>query len=242
MRRRRREAGASSSGASAAPCAKATAFPKQNFTHLNLEGRVGSIGKPVEEFDSWIGDDEGNRLPPDQVGELVVKPRLSGIIMQGYFRASEKTAEVIRDGCIHTGDLAVMDKDGFHKYAGRKKDSLRRRGENVSAWEVERVINAHPAVEEAAIVGVASEMGEEDIRVFVKLARDETLDPLDLIKWCERDLAYYQIPRFVDFVDELPRGPTQRIEKSDLPVSTPSKWTLSAPATNCRADFGKLKT
>lgn len=198
----------------------------QNFTHLNLDGRVGSIGTPIEEFESWIEGEDGCCLRPDEVGELVLRPRMPGIVMQGYFRAPERTAEIMRAGSIYTGDLAVMSEDGFYTYAGRKKDSLRRRGENVSAWEVERVINAHPAVEEAAIVGVPSEMGEQDIRVFIKLVQGQTLDPLDLIKWCERDLAYYQVPRFVDFVDEFPRGPTQRIKKSELPVSAPSRWDL----------------
>jgi crotonobetaine/carnitine-CoA ligase len=198
----------------------------QNFTHLNLEGRVGSIGKPIPEFESWIEGDDGRRLPPREVGEIVVRPTVPGIIMQGYFRDPVRTAETIRDGCVHTGDLGYQDEDGFFYYAGRKKDSLRRRGENVSAWEVERVINAHPSVEESAVVGVASSMGEQDIRAFVKLAEGEKLEPLELIRWCERDLAYYQIPRYVDFVEEFPRGPTQRIRKSDLPADTFASWDL----------------
>jgi crotonobetaine/carnitine-CoA ligase len=198
----------------------------QNFTHLNLEGRVGSIGKPVDEFEAWIESEGGGRLGPREIGEIVVRPKLPGITMEGYFRDPAKTAEVLRNGCVYTGDLGYQDEDGFFYYAGRKKDSLRRRGENVSAWEVERVINAHPSVEESAVVGVASEMGEQDIRVFVKLAPGRSLEPIDLIRWCERDLAYYQVPRYVDFVDEFPRGPTQRIRKSDLPVNRPSAWDL----------------
>jgi carnitine-CoA ligase len=196
----------------------------QNFTHLNLNGRVGSIGKPIAEFESWIEGDDGRRLPPGEIGEIVVRPKLPGIIMQGYFRDPAGTAGTLRDGCVHTGDLGYQDEDGFFYYAGRKKDSFRRRGENVSAWEVERVINTHPAVEESAVVGVDSSMGEQDIRVFVKLAPGETLEPIELIRWCERDLAYYQIPRYVDFVDDFPRGPTQRIRKSDLPVDTPASF------------------
>lgn len=197
-----------------------------NFTHLNLEGRVGSIGTPAAEFDSWIADDKGNRLPPRQVGEIVVRPKGPGIAMAGYFRDPAKTAEVLRGGCVHTGDLGYTDKDGFFYYSGRKKDSLRRRGENVSAWEVERVVNAHPAVEESAVVGVVSEMGEQEIRVFVQLAPQQHLEPLELIKWCERDLAYYQIPRYVDFVSAFPRGPTQRIRKADLTSALTESWDL----------------
>ncbi|MGZ5822530.1 MAG: AMP-binding protein [Hyphomicrobium sp.] len=198
----------------------------QNFTHLNLEGRVGSIGKPVEEVESWIADDDGRPLPPRTVGEIVVRPKSPNVAMAGYFRDPAKTAEVLRDGCVHTGDLGYVDEDGFFYYSGRKKDSLRRRGENVSAWEVERVVNAHPAVEESAVLGVVSEMGEQEIRVFVQLASQQRLEPLDLIKWCERDLAYYQIPRYVDFVPEFPRGPTQRIRKADLATALTGSWDL----------------
>ncbi len=197
-----------------------------NFTHLNLEGRVGSIGKPVEEFESWIVGGDGKKLPPRSVGEIVVRPKMPGIVMAGYFRDSAKTAEVLHEGCVYTGDLGYMDEDGFFYYSGRKKDSLRRRGENVSAWEVERVVNAHPAVEESAVVGVSSDMGEQEIRVFVKLAPEQRLEPLELIKWCEQDLAYYQIPRYVDFVSEFPRGPTQRIRKSDLTAPIANSWDL----------------
>jgi crotonobetaine/carnitine-CoA ligase len=197
-----------------------------NFTHLNLEGLLGSIGKPVEEFDCWIADDDGKKVSPGVVGEIVVRPKLPNIAMVGYFRDPERTAEVLRDGCVHTGDLGYRDQDGFYYYSGRKKDSLRRRGENVSAWEVERVINAHPAVEESAVIGVTSDMGEQEIRAFVQLAPRQSLEPVELIQWCERDLAYYQVPRYVDFVAEFPRGPTQRIRKSDLPVALDASWDL----------------
>jgi crotonobetaine/carnitine-CoA ligase len=200
----------------------------QNFTHLNLEGRVGSIGRPTEEFASWIEGEDGRVLGPGEIGEIVLRPTAPGIVMAGYFGDPERTREVLRNGCVYTGDLGYRDGDGCFYYAGRKKDSLRRRGENVSAWEVERVINAHPAVEESAVVGVASAMGEQDIRAFVKLAPGSVLDPLDLIRWCEQDLAHYQIPRYVDFVEEFPRGPTQRIRKGDLPVARPAAWDLEA--------------
>ncbi len=198
----------------------------QNFTHLNLEDRLGSIGKPVEEFDCWIADDDGKKVPPGVVGEIVVRPKVPNLTMVGYFRDPKRTSEVLRDGCVYTGDLGYVDEDGFYYYSGRKKDSFRRRGENVSAWEVERVINAHPAVEESAVVGVTSDMGEQEIRAFVQLAPRQSLEPIELIQWCERDLAYYQIPRYIDFVAEFPRGPTQRIRKSDLVVDLGASWDL----------------
>ncbi len=197
----------------------------QNFTHLNLGGPVGSIGLPCDEIDAWIQNTDGNRLAHGQIGEIVVRPKIDGITMDGYFNEPDKTAEVLKDGCVHTGDLGYVDEDGYFYFAGRKKDSLRRKGQNVSAWEVERVINAHPAVEESAVIGVPSEIGEQDIKVFVRRANGHEIDPVDLIRWCERDLAYYQIPRFVTFVDDFPRGPTHRIKKQELPEDLES-WDL----------------
>lgn len=187
-----------------------------NFTHLNIDGPVGSIGKPIEEFESWVADEAGNRLPPNKVGEIVLRPTDARNVMQGFFRDEQATKAVKRGGCIYTGDLAYMNEQGYFFFAGRKKDSLRRRGENISAWEVERVLNAHPAVEESAIVGVSSEMGEQDIKAFIKCCDGPELNPLELIKWCEQELTYYQIPRFIEFVDEFPRGPTHRIRKKEL--------------------------
>ena len=198
----------------------------QNFTHINIGGPVGSIGLPVQEFDSWIEGEDGNRLEPGEIGEIVLKPKMPDITMTGYFHDAKKTGEVLRNGCVYTGDLGYRDENGYFYFSGRKKDSLRRRGENVSAWEVERVINAHPAVEESAVIGVPSEIGEQDIKVFVKLADSKSLEPVALIKWCEQSLAYYQIPRFIEFVEDFSRGPAQRIRKSELTLSVQGNWDL----------------
>jgi carnitine-CoA ligase len=197
----------------------------QNFTHLNLEGVVGSIGKPVDELDSWLADDQGNRVAPGVVGEIVLRPKIPGIAMTEYFGEPEKTREVLRaDGCVYTGDTATQDADGNFYFKGRKKDALRRRGENVSAWEVERVINAHPSVEESAVVGVPSALGEQDILAVVKLKEGMQGDPMDLVRFAGDRLAYYQVPRYVQFVDEFPRGPTQRIKKNDLAIDIAQAW------------------
>jgi crotonobetaine/carnitine-CoA ligase len=191
-----------------------------NFALINLDGPVGSVGKPVPEFEAWIAAADATRLGPKKVGEIVLRPKSSHISMMGYFRNSEATARVLRDGDVYTGDLGYQDEDGFFYFAGRLKDSLRRRGENVSAWEVERIINSHPKVVDSAVIGVPSDLGEEDIKAFVKLADGAELTAEQIVTWCEPRLAHYQMPRYVDFVSEFPRGPTQRIQKSDLPRST----------------------
>lgn len=197
-----------------------------NFTMINLEGLVGSVGKPVEEFHASIEDDEGRPVPDGVVGEIVLHPISAGITMLGYFGQSEKTAEVLRAGSVYSGDLGYRDAAGNYFFTGRKKDALRRRGENVSAWEVERVVNQHPEVEESAVIGVPSDMGEQDIKVFIRKVVDSKMEPQDVLTWCEDKLAYYQLPRYVEFVVDFPRGPTQRIRKMDLPVSVEGSWDL----------------
>lgn len=196
----------------------------QSFTHMNLTGLVGSVGKPIEELESWIADEQGQRVGPGVVGEIVLKASEPGVSMTGYWGAPERTAEVLRDGCVYTGDLGAMDDDGNFYFKGRKKDAMRRRGENVSAWEVERVVNAAPAVEESAVIGVEVPLGEQEILAVVKLREGTEPDPLAIHGFCADRLAYYQVPRFFVFVDEFPRGPTQRIMKKHIQVDLGEAW------------------
>jgi crotonobetaine/carnitine-CoA ligase len=195
-----------------------------SFTTVNLAGKVGSIGTPVEHFEVRIVDEADRPLPPGQVGEIVQRAREPGLLMQGYWRNPEATRAALRDGWLHTGDLGRRDADGFYSFVGRQKDAIRRRGENVSAWEIERVVNACPGVEECAAIGVPSELGEDDIKLFVRPAGARSLTPLDLIRWCEARLAYYQVPRYVAFVDDFPKTPSERIRKDQLPRSVDDCW------------------
>jgi crotonobetaine/carnitine-CoA ligase len=134
----------------------------------------------------------------------------------------------MRDGWFRTGDLARQDEDGDFFFAGRAKDSIRRRGINISAWEVERVLLDHPAVEEAALIGVPSALGEEEIKVFIRRAAGLRLEPDDLLRWCVPRLPRFQLPRYVAFVEDFPRTPTQRIRKMELPRDTADCWDLEA--------------
>lgn len=191
-----------------------------NFVTLNIGGPVGSIGRPVEEFDAWIaGATPTERAAPGQVGEIVVRPLENGITMSRYFGDEERTAAVLTDGLVRTGDLGRIDEEGWFFFAGRVKDAVRRRGENVSAWEVERIVNEHPSVADSALVGVPSEMGEDDLKLFVRRREGTAMDLDELFRWCVERLAYYQVPRFFEVVDEFPYGPTQRVRKELLPRS-----------------------
>ncbi|MHB1216934.1 MAG: AMP-binding protein [Alphaproteobacteria bacterium] len=199
-----------------------------SITLANTDGTFGRVGKPLPYFEVRIADEEGKPLGPDQMGEIVVREKSPGYIMKGYFRNPEATGRALRDGWMYTGDLGSYDEKGYFRFLGRKKDAIRRRGENVSAWEVERVLGEHPSVAECAIVGVDAEMGEQEIKAFVRPMDGAKPDPLELIKWCEKRLAYFQVPRYVAFVDSFAKTATDRIQKEKLSKKSDDSWDLEA--------------
>jgi crotonobetaine/carnitine-CoA ligase len=196
------------------------------FSTINQSGKIGSIGKPYPYFEIKIADDEGKPLGPRKIGEIVIRENEAGLITQGYLENPEATAQALRGGWLYTGDLGCYDEEGDFYYKGRMKDSIRRRGENISAWEVERVLNSHPKIEESAVIGVDADVGEQELKAFIKSAAGSTLEPLEIIKWCESLLAYYQIPRYVIFVDSFEKTPTERIRKENLSKETTDGWDL----------------
>lgn len=191
---------------------------------LNTEGKVGAIGKPIGDTEFSIFDDGDRELPPGKVGELVFK--LPGERPTGYYKRVEETERAYKGGWFHTGDLAYRDEEGWFYFAGRKKESMRRRAENVSSWEVEAVINSHPKVLESAALGVPFELGEEDIKVCVVLKPGEQLSPEELLDFCQERMAYFMVPRYVEFKDSLPKTSTHRpiypiLKKEGV---TPKTW------------------
>jgi crotonobetaine/carnitine-CoA ligase len=195
---------------------------------LNTEGKVGSVGKPAGGAEFRIVDENDNTLPAGRLGQIVFRDPVG----QGtrYNNLPEATAEAYRGGWFHSGDLGEMDGDGFFYFRGRMKEAIRRRGENVSAWEVESVIDQHPAVVESGAFGIPSELGDEDIAIAVVLQPGQTLKPEELLAYCEGRLAYYAVPRYIDFVEALPKTGTQKIQKGVLKQRgrTPSMWDREA--------------
>jgi crotonobetaine/carnitine-CoA ligase len=178
------------------------------------EGVPGTSGRPNPDFDVRIVDEHGNPLPPGTVGEIACRPRRPHVMSEGYVtdgRRVEPHPEWFR-----TGDLGRLDSEQNLTYVDRLKDALRRRGENVSSVEVESVVVRHPAVAEAAAVGVPSELGEDDILLFVTLRPGATLDCARLLDFCAARMPYFCVPRFVETVDELPRNVIGRIRKDLL--------------------------
>ncbi|MFV0525161.1 MAG: acyl-CoA synthetase [Acidimicrobiales bacterium] len=176
---------------------------------------IGSTGKAFFHTDVRIVDPEGNDVGVDEPGEVIVRGRH---IMAGYWNNQEATDEVVIDGWLHTGDVAVYDAEGFVFIMDRIKDMIISGGENVYPAEIEDVIRTHPAVADVAVIGIPSDRwGETPLAVVVKA--DDALDAETVLGYCGQKLARYKLPHRVEFVDEIPRNPTGKALKKDLRVS-----------------------
>ncbi len=178
--------------------------------------KVGACGKVIAGFDLRIVDDRDDPLPADRPGEIVYRSHEPYTMMLGYHKNPQATVEAWRNMWFHSGDLGYLDEEGYLHFVDRKKDSLRRRGENISSYEVEKVVNGHPAVLESAAVGVPSELGEDEVKIVVVLKPGEALSPVELIAYCEPRMAYFMVPRYVQFLDTLPKTPNEKVQKYKL--------------------------
>lgn len=192
--------------------------------------RAGSCGKPITGWDVRIVDDDDNECPPGEIGEFIARSNRMFVGTTGYYHRPDATLELMKNGWIHTGDMGRMDADGYFYFADRKKQAIRRRGENISSFEVEAVLQSHEAVLETCVVGVPSEVGEEEVKAVVVLKPGRKVDPVELIRWCEPRLAYFAIPRYIAIRDTLPKTPSERVEKFKLKDEgiTPDCWDREA--------------
>lgn len=189
----------------------------KNVLYNPRQGRkVGSLGKPTASSILEIHDEQGNRLAPGQVGEIVYRPRLPHIMLSHYHRNPTATLEKMAGLWWHTGDLGSMDEDGFFYFHDRKSDSLRRRGENISSMELERALAAFPGVVDAAAIGVRSDLGEDEVMVVVEHHAPQALDFSALFQHCVRQLPRFMVPRYYRVVQVLPRTPTGKVLKVPL--------------------------
>jgi len=176
----------------------------------------GEAGMQRDEYDLRIMDENGHEVPDGTVGELWVRPAEPLTVLSGYHNLPEKSAQTVVDGWVHTGDAFRRDRNGHFFFVDRIKDALRRRGENVSSFEVEAVINEFPAVLESAVVGVSSDLTEDEIKAVVVARDGATIDPVELTRFLIDRLPYFMVPRYVEFLDELPKTLTQKIQKHVL--------------------------
>ncbi len=179
--------------------------------------RTGSCGRVLGKYyEVKLVDDDDMEVAVGEVGEIIVRTKEPYIMMTEYYKMPEKTLEIYGNLWFHTGDYAKKDEDGYFYFVDRKKDAMRRRGENISSFEVEKVINSHPQVLECAVFAVPSELGEDEVKANVVLKENQSLPPEKLIAFCNERMAHFAIPRYVEFVTELPKTPTNRIEKYRL--------------------------
>lgn len=178
--------------------------------------RHGSVGRASRVVEVAVVDDVDTALPAGREGEIVFRPRYPNVMTQGYWNRPEATVERWRNSWFHTGDLGRIDEDGYVYFLGRVKDSIRRRGENVSAWEVEQALTLHPAVLEAAAIGVPSDVGEEDVAVVCVVKVDTGVTHAELHAFVAKDLPRYAVPRYIEFVESLPKTPSERVAKAEV--------------------------
>ena len=190
----------------------------------------GSIGKPMLRAKYRLVDDEMRDVPEGEAGELVFWVGFHRDSRVEYFKDEESTGDKVREGWLRTGDLLSRDRKGYLYFRGRKSEYMRRRGENISAYEIEQQVMNHPAALECAAFGVPSELGEDDIMISVVLSEGKELAPTELIAYLEERLPRFAIPRYVHFVDELPKTETHRVQKNLLAQRgiTPSTWDREA--------------
>jgi long-chain acyl-CoA synthetase len=190
--------------------------PVASFNHPDRERKVGSIGTPISGVEMKVVDDDDNEVDQGEVGEIVIKGHN---VMKGYWNRPDATEETVVDGWFHTGDIAKVDEDGYFFIVDRKKELIIRGGYNVYPREIEEVLYEHPAVREAAVVGVPDDSLGEEVGAAVALKKDaEDVDAAELRDFVKEQVAAYKYPRKVWFVDELPKGPTGKILKREIEV------------------------
>lgn len=188
--------------------------------------RPKSFGKPIPEYELKVVDDDDIEVPPGVIGEIVTRPRRPYSMMSGYFNMPDKTAEAYRNLWFHTGDYAYRDEDGYYYFVDRKKDAIRRRGENISSAELEAAVQRHPTIAECAVIGVPSEVGEDDVKLCIVLKPGQKVAYEALLAWCQEQLPRFMVPRYLEYLESLPKTPTQRVEKYRLreQALTPATW------------------
>jgi carnitine-CoA ligase len=205
--------------------------------------RRGVMGWVQPGFDARVVDEHDVELPPGEAGELVLRADEPFAFASGYFGMPEKTVEAWRNLWFHTGDRVVRDADGAFRFVDRIKDAIRRRGENISSFEVEQVLLSHPAVASVAVYAVRSELAEDEVMAALVLRHGQRIAPQELAAFCEPRLPYFAIPRYIELMDDLPRTENGKVQKFRLRERgvTAVTWERparqrAAPATPARSD------
>ncbi|CAN5421050.1 ATP-dependent acyl-CoA ligase [soil metagenome] len=182
----------------------------------DIPGRPGKCGIENPIWECFLADDDDMPVPDGVIGELLARPRRPHIMQLGYWRNPESTVNTWRNLWFHTGDYLRRDAEGWYEFIDRKKDAMRRFGENISSYEVELALQSHPEVEEVAVYAVAAQLEEDEVMTSMVLKKGSTVTAAELLKHCELELPYYAVPRYYRLVAELPRTQTAKIQKGEL--------------------------
>ena len=192
--------------------------------------KPGTVGRIRAGYQARVVDEDDFEVAPGVPGELLLRADEPYAFASGYFGMPEKTVEAWRNLWFHTGDRVVRDADGNFRFLDRLKDAIRRRGENISSYEVEQVLLSHASVEMVAVFPVRSELAEDEVMAAIVLKAGSALDPLELMAFCEPRMPYFAIPRFLDFVPELPRTENGKVQKFKLRERGPGAATWDREA------------
>jgi len=200
--------------------------------------KPGTMGRIVDGFEARVVDAHDVELPPGEAGELVLRADEPFAFATGYFDMAEKTVEAWRYLWFHTGDRVIRDESGYFRFVDRLKDAIRRRGENISSYEVEQVLLAHPDIDMAAVYPARSELAEDEVMAAIVARSGAAIPPVELMRFCEQRLPYFAIPRFIDFVADLPRTENGKVRKYELREHgvTASTWDREASGYRLKRD------
>ena len=211
---------AGSNGYGITEAARVTSLPDAEYAP------PGSSGRANEDFDVRIFDEDDNQLPPETAGEIVVRPKKPGVMFDGYWNLPSETLKIMKNMWLHTGDIGKFDKEGFFYFVDRKKDYLRRRGENISSFEMETTLKSHPCIEEVAVHAVLANESEDEVKVTATLKEGSKITEEELCQWCVDRMPYFAVPRYIEFRAKLPKNPVGRTLKYQLREEgcTPDTW------------------
>ncbi len=196
-----------------------------------VENRPNAAGVVNDQyFDVRIFDDDDHEVPRGTDGEIVIRPKRPHVMFEGYWGRPDETVATSRNFWYHTGDIGRVDDDGFLYFVDRKADYLRRRGENIASYEVERILMGHGALADVAVHAVPSPLTEDDLKITATVKEGETVKEEDLFRWCIDRLPYFALPRYIEFRDVLPRSPVGRVLKRELRTEgvTDNTWDVES--------------
>ncbi len=188
--------------------------------------KIGACGKVIDGFELKIVNDRDENVAPNTAGEIVYRSHEPYTMCPGYFKNPQATVDIHKNFWFHSGDTGLLDEEGYLHFVDRKRDSLRRRGENISSYEIEKIVNLYEDVLECATIGVPSDLGEDDVKVVIVPREGKKIDPLGIMRFCEIRMPYYMVPRYIEFKSSLPKTPNEKVQKYKLREEgiTPNTW------------------